>query len=730
MTPAARVAFDDGCDLTRQAWGLLQAEKNDLGMPDLAIQPVDVFLKTAAAQTPTTTAERELILDQAALIFNHLYPHLPFKTDLYHFIHPQDYLAQNVRPFFAKLDEATFHDYVVGAFSLVRDAHTLYVKPSPFQGAVAFLPFQMHAYEDHTGRHYVVTKVMKTSLDGGFGHPYFGPGAEIIFWGKEPIDLHVQRAAGRLPGGNPSAYFSRGSIHCTVRPLAFVQLPFADELPAATIQYRPYQGSGVRAISLPWAVASGFGTATGFPASVFSVSVLHANTADIGKVLHGRAAGPALPAPVPDLQQVSNLPETFEFQHTNGSALADSLDPALLSIDRRPDARFGFIRIKRFSDNGPALEMADRVVNEFQRILTLLDNLAPDGLVLDIRGNPGGDVHAAERLLQMLTPGLISPQLFHLANTPAVLQILRNLDAAIAREHQLSAVESAKLTDARLELGPWLQDANNQPLPDGDRLTTGKALTDIRLANEIGQVYQGPVALLVDGLTYSAADLFAAGFQDHKIGRVFGTDATTGGGGANVWTHDDLLNKLGPEPGLALAPLPGNAGMTLAIRRSSRVECFLGQPVEDFGVAVDDQYAPSSVEDVVNGFPSLIRRACEVLGSLPAYRIEVSRTALLPDGSVTVELTTANIHSLQFFLDGHAVLTAPAGTSFTVPAAPGISSPSRLRIKGYCAVASAIGANTPPAAVRAIALAPPPALVAPIDFVTQSPTDDDSVNQP
>src|SRR5579871_6892768 len=136
MSQAAALPLDDASELTRSAWELLEAEKNDLGLPNLNIQPVKDFL-TAVEQNPTTLAERQAILDQAALLFNDLYPHLPFKTDIYHFTRPQDFLDQNVRPQVESLSESDFHDFMVAAFSLVRDAHTLYVKPSPFQGAVA-----------------------------------------------------------------------------------------------------------------------------------------------------------------------------------------------------------------------------------------------------------------------------------------------------------------------------------------------------------------------------------------------------------------------------------------------------------------------------------------------------------------------------------------------------------------------------------------------------------------
>ena len=46
------------------------------------------------------------------------------------------------------------------------------------------------------------------------------------------------------------------------------------------------------------------------------------------------------------------------------------------------------------------------------------------------------------------------------------------------------------------------------------------------LCNGIGQVYYGPVVLITDALSYSATDIFAAGFQDNEVGLVLGTAAT------------------------------------------------------------------------------------------------------------------------------------------------------------------------------------------------------------
>jgi C-terminal processing protease CtpA/Prc len=108
----------------------------------------------------------------------------------------------------------------------------------------------------------------------------------------------------------------------------------------------------------------------------------------------------------------------------------------------------------------------------------------------------------------------------------------------------------------------------------------------------IQRVYPGPVVLITDALCYSATDIFAAGFQDHNIGKVLGTSGNTGAGGANVWTHSDLyalVGRLGLNNPVhdAFDPLPHGAELRVAIRRCLRVREKAGIPVEDLGINPD-----------------------------------------------------------------------------------------------------------------------------------------------
>lgn len=681
MAHPSLIPVEDGTELTVAAWRLLEAEGKDLGLPDLRIQPIADFL-ASAEQHRTSVADRQTIVAQATLIFDHLYPHMPFKTDLYQHPHPSDYMRQEIRPCLDSLTEIEFQSRLITAFSLVRDAHTLYGLPSPYRSAVAFLPFQIRPFLDHkTGWRFFVASVMNTQPDQGFGHPFFGTGVEIVRCGDIDILDHVERTAEHLPGGNYFAKLRRGAMHTTLRPLMFLQPPFADELPDAIIYYRPQESADVRAIRIPWAVGTGFGSHLGFDSAVFSMSPATAVARTSSKFLHHR----------PHLEQdrkaaadqISTIPEVFDFQYTGGPREAGYIEIADLADPARPDARFGYIRIKAFSDGSGAPGSTDRMVQEFRRILEIMDEKAPDGLVIDIRSNPGGDVQAAERMLQMLTPVRIEPARFHLANTPAVVDILRSLKDEVTG--QLSTSDDVRLSQARAELEAWLEDAERAPLPEGDRLTSGRPLTDPDSANDIGHIYHGRgVALLINSLTYSAADIFAAGFQDHRVGVILGTSPVTGGGGANVWRHEDLMNKIGPRPGIPLAHLPGDASMTLAIRRCSRVGPSAGLPVEDEGVEADVFYLPDSVDDVIFGNPGILRRACEQLRDRQAFRVDVSNVAVDADGAITAEIRTLNIAALKFYVDGHPVLsTAPTEGVYRIPAAADTPCPSVLRVEGY-----------------------------------------------
>ena len=93
------------------------------------------------------------------------------------------------------------------------------------------------------------------------------------------------------------------------------------------------------------------------------------------------------------------------------------------------------------------------------------------------------------------------------------------------------------------EISAWV-DSLDTAVTSGVTHSRAVPLTPIERCNNVGQRYHGPVVAIVDATSYSAADLFAAGFVDNDIGKLICTAHATGGGGANVWHTSDVALAL------------------------------------------------------------------------------------------------------------------------------------------------------------------------------------------
>jgi C-terminal processing protease CtpA/Prc len=249
---------------------------------------------------------------------------------------------------------------------------------------------------------------------------------------------------------------------------------------------------------------------------------------------------------------------------------------------------YGYIRIWRFAKKagGPA-----QFVNEFKE---LLGRAPASGLIIDIRDNPGGKIVAAERILQTLTSKHIQPELFRFRNTPLNLQICMTGG-----------------DDVDDDFTRWIPSIRDG-LAQGDVYSDRFPKTDEASCNDIGRMYGGPVVLITSALTYSAADIFAAGFQDHGIGRILGVHPTTGAGGAQSWFHGNVQNLNLPRSPYEF--LPQFAEIKFALRQSLRVGLNAGKVLEDSGVVIEekDVHKPTR-NDVLHGDVDLIDKAISML---------------------------------------------------------------------------------------------------------------------
>jgi C-terminal processing protease CtpA/Prc len=199
-------------------------------------------------------------------------------------------------------------------------------------------------------------------------------------------------------------------------------------------------------------------------------------------------------------------------------------------------------------------------------------------------------------VLQLLCDEPVVPVSFSLATTTTALALC-NANPALAswRRSVGDAVETGELYSQAF------------PLSDPPALADGLPR------------YGAPKVLVTDALCYSAADIFAAGFQDNELGPILGTAAHTGAGGANVWTYD--LLRLWLEDTLPAPPM--GAGFRVALRRVTRAGANIGVALEDLGVAADAVHPPTR-RDVTEHNQDLIAAAAALLES---HRGDVSPEA-------------------------------------------------------------------------------------------------------
>ncbi|MCP3101662.1 S41 family peptidase [Myxococcus sp. K15C18031901] len=238
---------------------------------------------------------------------------------------------------------------------------------------------------------------------------------------------------------------------------------------------------------------------------------------------------------------------------------------------------FGYIRVDSFAGR------PEVVLEQFTRALT---DMPHQGVILDLRRCEDGIVRSGERLLQLFTSRRIQPQPFQFRLTPLTTSLVRSVPA----------------------LAEW-RGAVERAAAQGRTFSEALPLTPVAEANGLGRKYTGAVVLLTSALTYSTAEMFAAGFQDHGIGRVVGTAARTGGGGASPWPQSTLFKLSGSD---AFRPLPEGPRFRVAVRRCQRVHARAGLPLEREGVVPDVLHAPTRA-DLLHGERDLLEVAGEVL---------------------------------------------------------------------------------------------------------------------
>jgi hypothetical protein len=152
----------------------LTVQVGSAGAPIADSVPLQEFVASAAN---LSHAQRMTIVQQALLLLEGNYVHLPLKAAM-HAVNP----VQRLRLLRARLGQQTdatmapewdFHREMSSIFHSVRDLHTNYLLPAPFNGMIAYLPFQVERCVDGGAEKYIVSHMAQ-----GVSAPPFTRGVE------------------------------------------------------------------------------------------------------------------------------------------------------------------------------------------------------------------------------------------------------------------------------------------------------------------------------------------------------------------------------------------------------------------------------------------------------------------------------------------------------------------------------------------------------------------------
>ncbi len=588
--------------------------------------PLLQFLQTVPSVL--TLDERQLIVDQAIALLEGFNPHLPLKKTIYT-VDPVQQLRLLRLHLPAVASDWDFHSQMRRIFLSVHDLHTNYSLPPPFSKVAANLPFRIESCMDK-GQDTVVV----SGISGVVAHPLFKRGVVVTHWNGVPMERALEIAGSRSNGTAPFVRRWIALMGLTSRSLGGSAPP--DE--AWTVVRFLAEDGVAHEASFSWSV-------TGLP------EALHSDFGPVAQSPHAAFVAESLAVQAVRKQQfapqaVANAPDNASDKFSSRTIESAS-------------GTFGYIRIWTFLTDymdwrGQVRLDDDRFVDAFT---ALLKTMPKAGLILDLRDNGGGLCTAAERILQTLTPRTITSMGHQWRCSPAT---------------QLLVTTNGR-KDADNDLSRWVPSVS-RAMETGALLSAPFPITRLDQVNNIGQVYHGPVVLLTSAGSLSAAETFAAGFQDHEIGLILGVHPSTGGAGANVWTLLSLRGEMSvdenPVMGCPLVPLPQGVAMRTSVRRMVRVGKHAGLEVEDIGVA-SDQVHEMTRRDLLEGNVDLIEAAGKLLAQMPRQSLKAQAMAYDIVTQITVQ--TTGLDRLDFYAndrpaasldvkDGAAELQIPSNT--------------------------------------------------------------------
>jgi hypothetical protein len=517
----------------------------------------------------------------------------------------------------ASTDDLSFYDICVRYVASLHDSHDEFTLPSEYE---AFLPFTVDIFDGRV----LIDGIDRSQLP--FAAYPFSVGDELVSvdgtsvsaWiaalgpyavnGRgNPVSTNRLAAALILdrfqawytyanrvnPGDTATIQVrSQGKVATYTVTWGVIGVPLDQEGPVPNPRPFPFHAASAlsktvvarslreqaKAASNPWRMWTGAPAPR--PARPVSTSISPMERVRNMSYLHPSHEVAGSIAPFSSPFPVFNPPPGFQFRL--GASQTDEFLSGTFPVGTY---NIGFIRIPSFvpTDEAYALQQFQGEMAYFQQHTS--------GLVIDVMANGGGNLCYTNNILQYLFPTPFQSIGFSIRATENWVEAFENelFDAEFSGADQttidtlagyLHEVEQA-LAQPRGMTGPLpicSVGLNYPPATDGQ----GKNLA-----------YSGPILLLTDNFTLSAAETFSATLQDAKRASVYGV-RTSGGGGNVVGFYFN-----------ATPYSEGSARLTLSLEIRNHIITTPGLPpapyIENIGVNPDVPANYQTRENLLNG---------------------------------------------------------------------------------------------------------------------------------
>jgi Peptidase family S41 len=433
----------------------------------------------------------------------------------------------NAAPWIDKIlatkDDLDFYEVLSEYVSKLNDAHDVYILPANFQ---ATLNFSVDIYDGKL----LVDSINRTRL----------PATEFPFvTGYELVSIDGQRAKSLLQtflryeiAANRRSTSRLAATLLTLRPQQL--MPHAADVPdISTVVFRR-PDSQLETYQIPW-------VKSGLPLVAVGKYITPAALPLVRFAARDSVADeiPAYMAPLIRLQNCrvpdrtvlgfGSLTPIFAQSLPPGFVrrLGSTGDPFFSGVFEAGGFRIGFIRIPNYSPTN-----STAALTAFQNEMAYFQ-ANTDGLVIDEMRNPGGSASYVNQLLSLVMPVPWRAMGFEIrATSDWVVQIssaLEQAKAARAPQNIIDLLEMIKgaIVDANASFR-----GRTEPVPLDTATLDRSPLTDSQ-GNLLA--YTKPLIVLVDEMSASGAEVFAAGIQDNARGRLVGWRTMGAGGSVETW---------------------------------------------------------------------------------------------------------------------------------------------------------------------------------------------------